>query len=549
MNDDTQPSRLDTAFAYFLSRRSPISKSKKKDLESLISKLSLHQSLGHNCIYLNQTEHSLVLASGLLAKPDNLLPLVIENNRLYLHRYWFYENRLAEQIKRLLATSVNDKSTPTPIKKYFSHSENSDWQKKAVNQAISQFFTIISGGPGTGKTTTIVKIIAILLELAETKGQTLHIALAAPTGKAAKRLQESISSSKKDLPCSDSIKHKIPTITTTIHRLLGANHTSPYFKHNSQHLLTFDVVIIDEASMIDLALMSKLVDSLKPGTKFILLGDKDQLTSVESGAVLGDLSAALPRQTVELKKSHRFTGEIKALADAVNGQFVEEAWNILNNDQKQVSLLEENLVNYAIKHYTTYLESVENNADFNTIFTLFNQFQILCATRYGENGVVETNSIIEERLIQKYKIRTSGQWYLGRPIMVTENNPETHLYNGDIGICLLDKEQENLTIFFPLPNGSTKKVLPNRLPEHETVFAMTIHKSQGSEFNECLCVLPNTMNPVLSKELIYTAITRAKTKLKIHCTYSIFSQTIENKINRTGGLFEKLTNKKFNLTQ
>lgn len=540
-NETLQFSRLDTAFSYFLSQRASLNKNQKKDFKVLISKLSSHQFQGHNCIYLNQIEKSLVLASGLI-KENNLSPLVLENNRLYLHRYWFYENRLAQQITNRLSPPTTDKKTSHIVNQYFKQDTNEiDLQKEAATKAVTQSFSIITGGPGTGKTTTVVKILAILLELAHTKNASLHIALAAPTGKAAKRLEESINISKNTLPCPDSIKQKIPSTATTLHRLLGTNHSSPYFKHNSQHPLTHDVVIIDEASMIDLALMGKLIDSLKQDARFILLGDKDQLASVESGAVLSDLTTALPDQTIELKKSHRFQGEIKKLADATNNQLPEKAWDILENDQQQASLLEENLIDYAVEHYTNYFQKIKNNVKFNEAFSIFNQFQILCATRHGENGVFDINNKIEERLTKQNKIQITGQWYIGRPIMVTQNNTETQLYNGDIGIYLQDTISVKPAIFFLQPDGNVKKILPSRLPAHETVFAMSIHKSQGSEFDECLCVLPNTMNPILSKELIYTAITRAKTKIKMHCTYSIFSQALQNKVVRTGGLFEKLT--------
>ena len=548
MNKNSQFSRLDSAFSQFLFQHSSLDKDKKKEFQCLISKLSSHLTQGHNCISINQAEQLLVLSSGLATKNHSSpLPLTVENGQLYFYRYWFYENRLANQIKELLPPISTETELSTLLNKYFTQdSKEIDWQKAAAKKTITHSFSIITGGPGTGKTTTIVKILAILLEIAETKNLPLLIALAAPTGKAAKRLQESINLSKKTLPCSESIKKRITTTSTTLHHLLAPNHLTPYFKHNAKHPLIYDIVIVDEASMIDLALMSKLVDSLKPRSKFILLGDKDQLASVESGTVLRDLTNALPEHTVELKKSFRFQGQIKEFANAVNSQLSEEAWNILKNDQQQISLLdEENQTEYAIEQYTPYLEQIKKNTEFKTIFSTFNQFQILCATRHGENGVIDINNKIEKRLARQNKIRLIGQWYIGRPILVTQNKPEMQLYNGDIGICLQDEHTSTLAVFFPHPDGnSIKKILPHRLPAHETVFAMSIHKSQGSEFDHCLCILPNAMSPILSKELIYTAITRAKTKLKIQATYSIFNQALQKKIVRTGGLFKKLKNGK-----
>jgi len=243
---------------------------------------------------------------------------------------------------------------------------------------------------------------------------------------------------------------------------------------------------------------------------------------------------------VELKKSHRFQGEIKDLAVAVNRQDFNKAWDVLNNDSQQVALLEGDLIEYIVNGYSPYLQKVKDSAEFKEIFAEFSCFQVLCSNRQGEQGVVELNRKVEELMQRKHKIHISGQWYVGRPIMVTQNNAAMQLYNGDIGICLLDKDQQKLAVYFLRPDGGVRKVLPSRVPEHETVFAMTIHKSQGSEFDECLCVLPTVINPVLSKELIYTAITRAKSRVKIASSYAIFSQALQRRVNRTGGLYEKL---------
>ena len=540
MTEELNASRLDHAFAYFLSQRSTLNDEPKKAFSALILKLSSHQTQGHNCIHLNKEEQQLVTLSGLVKKRDRS-PLVLENNHLYLQRYWVYEDRLARQIKRLLSLSRTPVDSAALLEKYFPNNGNGeiDWQREACKKAVSQSFSMITGGPGTGKTTTVLKILAILLELADKEGIPLHIALATPTGKAAQRLQESIGAGKKTLQCSADIKQKIPEAATTIHRLLGVKYPTPYFKHHAENPLAFDIVIVDEASMVDLALMSKLVDALKPTAKFILLGDQNQLASVESGAVLRDLTTALPQQTIELQKSYRFKGAIKDLADAVNKQLYSKAWGILTSNHPHVSLLEDDLIHYATKQYAIYLRTVLDKAPIEAIFTALNQFQVLCAMRQSERGVGYINQKIEEKLTQQFKLNKMGVWYLGRPIMVLENNTEVSLYNGDIGIYLRDKNAKS-AVFFPQADGSIKKVLPNRLPHHESVFAMSIHKSQGSEFDECLCVLPDKMNPVLSKELVYTAITRAKKTLKIASSYSIFSQTLQQKITRAGGLAEKL---------
>lgn len=339
--DTNQYSRLDYAFSGFLAQRSSLNAEQKTEFESLIARLSYQQSRGHHCIQVNKTEQERVLSSGLASDSSAIEqhpnPLVLENNRLYLYRYWFYENRLAKQITHLLTYRYSTKGLEQLLNRYFVELiDETDWQRKAALKAAGQSFNIITGGPGTGKTTTVVKILALLLELASNENHPLLIALAAPTGKVAIRLQEAITSNKQTLPCSESIKQQIPETVTTVHHLLGSQAPSPYFRHDSTYPLRYDLVVVDEASMIDLALMSKLVDALKPGSRLILLGDKGKLASVESGAVLADLTASLPEHTQELKKSYRFDGEIKALADAVNNKSLEKSWEILQQDEQKV---------------------------------------------------------------------------------------------------------------------------------------------------------------------------------------------------------------------
>ena len=538
MHEEQPFSRLDYGFAQFFSARSHLSGEQKSCFEHLLLQLSAQQAAGHNCILLCPEDAALVVASG-LSSQNQLTPLIIEDNRLYLHRYWHYEQRLAKQLLALSRLQFAAEQTELLLNRYFPNLESGvDWQKQAAQCALSQGLTIITGGPGTGKTTTVVKILALLQEISP---QALHIALAAPTGKAAMRLQESIAANKAALPCALSVKANIPEKVSTIHRLLGAKPPSPYFRHQANDPLPYDLLVIDESSMVDLALMSKLVDAIKPGGRLILLGDKDQLASVESGAVLTDMTQSLPRQTVELQKSHRFQGRIKLLADAVNRQQAEYAWQLLQAPDTEVSLLTSDPIPCIVENYLHYLNLMAENAEFSQIFSAFNRFQVLCANQKGRNSVTDINSRVEQALAELDKIRLVGLWYAGRPIMITANNPALQLFNGDIGLCLPDPDlQDQLRVFFLRGDGSVKKFQPARLLACETVYAMTIHKSQGSEFGEVMIMLPERVNPVLSKELLYTAISRAKTQVKIVADHAVFIAAIDRKVQRQSGLTDKL---------
>lgn len=536
-------SRLDTAFARFLKERATLDKAQKQAFEAIVLSLSYHHNQGHSCIIVDDDEQALVLASGLTVMADAieksvLLPLVLEQNRLYLQRYWDYEHRLTHQIKVIASHHYDVENLDALLDIYFGKQlKEIDWQREAARIAVQHSFSIITGGPGTGKTTTVVKILAVLQSLTE---EPLLIALAAPTGKAAMRLQESIGSNKKALPCSELITSHIPETVTTLHRLLGAKRDSPYFKHDVNHPLIHDLVVVDEASMVDLALMSKLLDALKPNVRLILLGDKDQLASVESGAVLADLTQALPAHTVELKTSHRFDENIKQLAVAVNEQDAEAAWQFLTTGNENTQLLEGDVIAYIATQQVAYLKLIQQGAVFTAIYSEFNRFQVLCSNREGKNSVADINVRVEQKLAQQGRIQIAGLWYVGRPILVTQNNPMLHLYNGDIGLCLPDKNQGGkLMVFFQRPDMSVKSYLPSRIAQCETVFAMTIHKSQGSEFEEVLIVLPDLINPVLTKELLYTAITRAKKTVKLVADKVVFTATIQQKVTRMTGLMTK----------
>ena len=341
--------------------------------------------------------------------------------------------------------------------------------------------------------------------------------------------------------------------------------------------------------MVDLAMMSKLVDALKPGSRLILLGDKDQLASVESGAVLADCIQALPDNTVTLQQSYRFNQEISAFAQAVNRSDSETAWNLLASDSQSTSLqhLQEPLPDFIVARYIRYMEMVaaladnREEEDIRLLFDCLNQFRVLCATRHGAGGAQTLNRQVEQRLTagntpfqpdgrssaipgsrdtgtslsggRSSSIHgasdtgpsLAGGWYPGRPVIILNNDYGLNLFNGDIGICLPDPPSQStapgtLKVWFEREDGSLKGYQPYRLPACETVFAMTIHKSQGSEFAEVLVVLPTADTPLLTRELIYTAVTRARTRVLIASDQAIFNAAVKRTISRSSGLHEML---------
>ena len=272
----SQLSRLDSAFAQFFSALTLVSELEKEALKNLLAQLSTTHYQGNTCLKLTTPQQKLLLNSNLATTSENnltILPLHIDqHNHLYLRRYWDYEQRLIAKLRVMQQNDSPLSNLDDLLDVFFAKTTETDYQREAAKCAVSQNFTIITGGPGTGKTTTVVKILALLQQVNANKP--LHIALAAPTGKAAMRLQESITNSQKKLNGESSVKDALPETVTTIHRLLGAKPPSPYFRYNEKNLLPYDLIVIDEASMIDLAMMSKLVAAIKPSARLILLGDR-----------------------------------------------------------------------------------------------------------------------------------------------------------------------------------------------------------------------------------------------------------------------------------
>lgn len=608
------------------------------------------------------TVHAISLADGAESlkqlsetNPYDLVvnyPLVVMQGRLYFSRYWFYQQQVFYSISTRLhsvsdqtqvqiqtETEAKTKELSNTLQTLFvqdakKETAQPDWQMIAAANACLNRFSVITGGPGTGKTTTVTRLLAALIS----QQPNLRIALAAPTGKAAARLVESILAAKAKLAQTFPLAAKIPVTSFTLHRLLGWRPGG--FSYNHKKTLPYDLVIVDEASMVDLPMMAQLMEALAANTRLILLGDKDQLASVEAGSVLGDLcdsgvmvngyhahglqadrskqlealcgmeqgylndyietnAPLMANSLTQLRVSHRFTHDsgIGKLAAAVNaGQFsqVQQSFTQYDDIHCYTNLaapfskdltIQTREAEFAwqqqvINGYSQYLQAIEQGESPYQVLQLFNKFQLLCALRQGSSGLQALNdrvqSLLQNRgLLNIDNHQGSGfnnsseqsRWYVGRPVMISRNDYELNLFNGDIGIAMMVegtaegtaggvKGKKELRVCFATEdirvdsNANTqagvnahpkvRQLLPTRLPTHETAFAMTVHKSQGSEFADVALVLPDNHSPVISRELIYTAITRAKKSFSLYSNDEVLAAGVNSQIERASGLRDLL---------
>ena len=548
---------------------------------------------GHACLDLSalQSQANALLGwndEQIAALPENLsagapsLPWIqgdsspmvlvqdVQSDRLYLRRAWNAEQSIREHILQRISLPIAE---PANLKIQLDTLFGTDtsMQRVACEVAAKNRITLITGGPGTGKTTTVVKLLALLIA---TSQDTLKIHLAAPTGKAAARLTDSITNALAHMPAE--VQSRIPTQTQTLHRLLRSNS-----RDTRVHPLATDVVVVDEASMVDLEMMARLLASVPPTARLILLGDKDQLASVEAGAVMSQLCTGelLRAQTVTLTHSHRFdaTSGIGQWAQAVNANnqnnvaAVQELWNAapdwlstvqtntfedgksgseLTSPMHKVTRLQlpnahdvklAPALRHGWRHWLSLLNeyradiseqtSACTDSQANNLLKAFSEFSVLCAVREGPFGVTQLNAHIEKALGF-----TSAAWYVGRPVMVTRNDYALELMNGDVGICLPGPNSV-LRVAFPSLSGSVRWIVPSRLDSVETVFAMTVHKSQGSEFKHVLLVVPVQDSTVLTRELVYTGLTRAREDLTIWAPRKeVLLQACSRRVLRSGGL-------------
>jgi exodeoxyribonuclease V alpha subunit len=635
---------LDVALARFLGERDPAAAPAVLWLAGLLSR---QLADGHLCLDLDAlaeladeqdwpiswrrqlqtlTTHPHQLADSPLVASDSegdpaSAPLVLDDRRLYLRRYWRHERMVAGAIRaRLSRPPPVAGSLATELARLFPDDGGAapDWPRIACALAARGAFTVITGGPGTGKTTTVVRLLGLLQTLhLQQHDRPLRIRLAAPTGKAAARLNASIASQIARLDVDDGVRRAIPTEVVTLHRLLGARPDSRRFRHDRGNPLHLDVLVVDEASMVDLEMMSAVLAALPPAARLILLGDKDQLSSVEAGAVLGDLcrraeaghyssdsarwlrkttgdditpfvredAQALDQQLAMLRRSHRFGADsgIGQLAAAVNLGDPVGSTRLLREASTDLAWLSSpsiaQLATLAIEGradaiepvdmpgtdgpqgYRHYLELLHHRRPATTdadaqshwarhVLQAFNRFQLLCALRQGPLGVDGLNQLIAMALLERGLIDSAQGWYEGRPVMVTRNDYSLGLANGDVGICLRLPDPQGaarLVVAFLDDSGAgdtaaprVRQILPSRLGDVVTVYAMTVHKSQGSEFAHTALVLPTETNAVLTRELLYTAITRARHRFSLLGSQHIIDYAIERRTRRHSGLAERL---------
>ena len=530
-------------------------------------------------------------------------PLVLDQaGRLYLRRYWRHQTRLAAAIRaraeqedasvdaallveglgRLFPDhgSAPGADAAAPGAERGMDGAPPDWQRLAALVAVLRRFCVISGGPGTGKTHTVVRILALLVEQALATGSRApRLTLLAPTGKAAARLSESILDGKADLPCAPAVVAAIPHDAATIHRGLGAMPgRSARFRHGPDNPLVTDVVLVDEASMVDLALMARLVDAMPPHARLILLGDQDQLASVEAGAVLGDIcNSGAPRAfsrpfvervasrfgahlpdaaapgaggigdcIVQLTRSYRYRsdGGIGRLARAINAGDVDGVFAALAGgggvarvDPAPDGALGAALERAVLDGFAAYLRHSEALERLRAL----GRFRVLCAHRRGPFGVETVNAQIAALLADAGHIRPDGEFYDGRPILITQNDYQLELFNGDVGTMIDDPQRPGAYLaVFVGADGQPRRVAPSRLPPHETVFAMSVHKSQGSEFDAVAVLLPEQPSPIVSRELLYTAVTRAREQVTLYGSHAVVEHAVTHRIERASGLRDAL---------
>ena len=506
-------------------------------------------------------------------EPEAGQPLVFEYRRLYLRRYRTFEKGVSDRLRRMQAQPAGlvPARAAEVLAQLFPDAQPDDQQRLAVANALGQRFSVISGGPGTGKTFTVTRLLAAMQRLHD---HALRITMVAPTGKAAQRLNESVIAAKNWLKTQGMLDKAdmaaIPEDAATVHRCLGVIPGQHEFQHHADNPLAVDLLLVDEASMIDLPMMYRLLQALPAEAMLVLLGDPDQLPSVSAGSVLADLTprphpgySQAKRDWLEtvagvqtpdasnreadylslLSSSRRFSDEggIGRLAAAVIAGDAEESWRVLNGEPETLCLQPgTDLYAWLDTWIEAFYVPLLTCHDALQAFDMLSAFRILSVTRGGDQGVEQINTFIDAQLRRRGLIAADGKWYSGCPVMVTSNHYELDLFNGDTGLMM--KHNGRLRVVFP--RGDELRYLsPSRLPSLEAVYAMTVHKTQGSEFGKVALVLPDTDQPLNSRELLYTGITRARNELSVWADETIWKQGVRRSVNRYSGLMERLLNR------
>lgn len=515
------------------------------DLSSVVSTITVEPESGVDVAALPWPSAdawiAAVAASPLVAEDG---PLRLVGSALYLERYWVQEGELAADLgaRNAPAPSIDEAVLADGLARLFTD----DAQRRAGEVAVRRQLSVVAGGPGTGKTTTVARIAALLVE----QGAGL-IALAAPTGKAAARLEEAVHAEAASLDASAEARATVAGLRAkTLHRLLGwRSHTR--FRHGRGNRLPHDVVIVDETSMVSLSMMASLVAAVRPGSRLVLVGDPGQLTSVEAGAVLGDIvaSPALADGVVVLERVHRFAGGIAELSTAIAAGDEDTVIDLLLAGLDDVVWVDADAALASVDELDEVRELAVASAadvvagaqagDAVRALSALESFRLLCAHRRGPHGATTWMWELERWLAEGVPGFDPGsEWYVGRPLLVTENDYGLKLYNGDTGVVIAVGDDRVEAAFER--GGEPVRFSPTRLGAVDTVYAMTIHKSQGSQFGTVAVVLPDAASAMLTRELLYTAVTRARERVVLVGDEEAVRAAVARSAGRASGLAVRL---------
>ncbi len=488
-------------------------------------------------------------ASPLLDVPHVLR---LDESRLYLDRYWREEQQVEQELRRRAvrpAPVVADEHGLRAALDQIFRGAGYDEQRAAAETAVRQWTTVLTGGPGTGKTTTVAGVLAVLAQQAENAGDRRpRIALTAPTGKAAARLEEAVRGEMSERLSAQDAERLGDLRAGTLHRLLGSRFDSAVrFRHDRDNRLPHDVVVVDETSMVSLTMMSRLLEALRPEARLVLVGDPDQLASIEAGAVLADLVEGLVAgghaQVAALRTSHRFGSEIGELALAVREDRPEDTLALLRGGGDRVRFVEEpdprDTLRAVLLPDVLATRTAAEAGDADAALAALGRHRLLCAHREGPWGVDHWNRTVERWITEETEDPLWDTWYVGRPVLVTANDYGLGIFNGDVGVAVR-RPDGSLRVCIDGSRGRLD-LAPGRLGNVETLHAMTIHKAQGSQAVEVTVLMPGQESRLLTRELFYTALTRAEELVRVVGSEDAVRHALARRALRATGLRQRLT--------